>query len=179
MMSLLLGAFCASASAAPASPEAHWMKRYPARDYGAFWHLDLAVVDFAAGRRGAEAVLAKSSASAVVAEQNRVGSDKVKYMQWSYRLPRGEAVKVLEKLHTLGTVKRSTQNENLLPEVIAEVPEKLAKLKAERGAPALTRLPATSAAAAEILAHLEAVDKAWKDSADSVLLNISIEEEAK
>lgn len=157
------------------------MKRYPLRDYGAFWHLELAAKDFAQARRQVESVLAKSKAKLLVPPANQVGSDKVKYMQWSVAFSRADGAKALERLESLAAVKKEARQENPLPEVPAEAALKLEKLEAERAAAGsvLERLGSTRAAVDEIRAHLAAAVKAWKDSEDRVLLNLSLEEQPR
>ncbi|MBI3297550.1 MAG: hypothetical protein HYZ75_05270 [Elusimicrobia bacterium] len=164
------------ALAAP-PPGGFWMKRYPVRAYGAFWHLEVAAKDFAKAREKVEKVLAKRKGVSTVPASSQVGSEKVRYMQWSYVLSRDAAAKALEDLRKLGAVKRETQTENLLPGT-DDIPVKLQSLSAERAAAGAdaARYPAAFAAAAEIVAHLEEVERSWKDSQDKVLLNLALEE---
>ena len=181
MLRLVVLAAVAALAAETAPPGGFWMKRYPLRRYGAFWHLRLSTKDFSKARAAVEKALAKHKGVSTVSEESRVGSDKVRYLQWSYSFSRAQAPQAVEELEKLGTVLRAEQAENFQPELDGEVPVKLEGLAGERASAdaALARYPAIAAAVAEITAHLEAVTKAFKDSQDAVLLNLSLEEAPK
>ncbi|MBI5595607.1 MAG: hypothetical protein HY928_05895 [Elusimicrobia bacterium] len=165
---------------AQAVPGGFWMKRYPERRYGALWHLELTTRDFQKAKARVEKVLAKRGGVSTVPADSQVGSDKVRYLQWSYVFSRRDAEKAAADLKEAGTPRREGRQENLRGEADAEIASKHERLKAERAAAGtlFERLPATAAAVEEIRAHLEAVLRASEDSEDRVLFNLSLEQEA-
>ncbi|MBI2362806.1 MAG: hypothetical protein HYV15_05430 [Elusimicrobia bacterium] len=165
---------------AQAVPGGFWMKRYPERRYGALWHLELSAKDFAAARARIEDVLGRRRGASTVPAASQVGSDTVRYLQWSYVFSRKDAEKAAADLKKAGTPRREGRQENLQGAADAEIASKLERLKAERTAAGtlFERLPATAAAVEEIAEHLEAVLGAWEASEDKVLLNLSLEQEA-
>lgn len=186
-LAVLAAAPCAAETAQPgpaawtqAVPGGFWMKRYPERRYGAFWHLELSAPDFAKAKARLETVLLKRRGLSTVPASSQVGSDKVRYLQWSYAFSRKDAEKAAADLKKIGAVLRENRQENLQGDAEAEVSAKLERLKAERSAAGtlFERLPATAAAVAEISGHLESVLRSAEESGDRVLFNISLEQEA-
>ncbi|HBL19164.1 MAG: hypothetical protein A2X36_08840 [Elusimicrobia bacterium GWA2_69_24] len=154
-----------------------WMRLYPMRQYGAYWHLQLSVPAkrYAKVRAQALKTLEKAGARHTVPVDNSISDDKTHYQQFSVELGRVQAAKALEALRKSGRVGRLAQDDNRLSGVEAEVPAKLAKLRSERER--LAGAPASAEAVGEILAHLSAVQAAYDASRDRVLLNIVIEGE--
>lgn len=178
---LVLGAclFASGAGAQAPSPTTapFWTKRHQSRGYAAFHSLALTVKDVPKARAEAEKALAASGGLSTVAAENRVGSDKVGYAQWSYAVPAAALEPLLKKLRKLGAATRDARQDNVLPEGTDEARLKRDRLAAERAAakPLLDRFPATAAAAQEVLEHLDAVLKETEASKDRVLLNLSID----
>lgn len=154
-----------------------WMRLYPLRQYGAFWHLQLSVPvkKYAKVRAQALKILEDAGARHTIPVENAVSDEKRRYQQFSVELGRVQAGKALEALRRLGKVGRLAQDENRFSGVEAEVPVKLAKLRPERER--LSGAPASAEAVGEVRAHLEAVQAAYDSSRDRVLLNIVIEGE--
>lgn len=159
-------------------PAKYWLKRYPLRRYGAFWHLSLEVKDFDRAVGKTLKIMRKYKGKSPLPLDNMAGSDKGKYQQLSFRLSRKKGRKALAKLRKLGRVKHENQRENLAPEISGEVGSKLNRLREERraGAPSLERLSSVAAAIDELIAHLEGVDVAYRASEDLILLNMVIQE---
>lgn len=159
----------------------YWLKRYPLRDYGAFWHLDLGVQDVKKAREKALKLLAKRGAAPAVPVENMASSDKFGYQQLSYVVPRKEGESVLEGLKKLGQVKRLERKESQEPDQSAEVETKLSRLKTEQeaGGEILKRLSAVNAVIEELTAHLAKADEGYKKSGGRILLNITMEEQSK
>lgn len=176
---VLATAVAVAAAAVP--PGGFWMKTYPLRSYSAIWTFQLSTKDFAKTRGAVEKVLIKRHGVSTVPPESQVGSEKVRYLQWSCSFSRAQASKALEDLKKLGTVVRATEMENFQPEHDGEIPVKRESLAGERAAASavLQRFPAIAAAVAEINAHLDDVEKAWQESQDKVLLNLSLEESLK
>ncbi|MFA5140171.1 MAG: hypothetical protein WC728_13145 [Elusimicrobiota bacterium] len=160
---------------------AYWLKRYPLRDYGAFWHLELTVRDGKKAREKALKLLSKRGSAPVVPVENMASSDKFVYQQLSYAVPRKEGEKVVEGLKKLGQVKRFSRKDALEPDAASEVQTKLSRLRFEKeaGGEILKRLTVVNAVIEELCSHLEKVDDAYKKSSERILLNISMEEQPK
>ena len=178
--------FCISAAFAadmqiysPVPPAGYWMRMYPLRDYGAYWHLALDVHDVAKARAKALELLNKYKGESPIPLENMpTSTERTRYAQLSFRIDRKNGEKAWSKLLKLGSAKRRMQNENVVPEVRDEVPEKLRRLKADREAAgeAWAKIPALAGAYEEMARHLEAVQSAYINSGDRVLLNIVLEE---
>jgi hypothetical protein len=176
LLLLLAGSLCLGQDA-----PVYWLKRYPLRDYGAFWHLELTVRDVKRARGKALKLLSKRGSAPVVPVENMASSDTFGYQQLSYVVPRKEGDKVLEGLKKLGEVKRFSQKENLNPEEFPEAQNRLSRLRAEQasGGEILKRLTAVNAVVEELAAHLEKACDSYRKADARILLNISMEEQAK
>lgn len=166
---------CAAAAAAADAP--FWMRRHEARRYAAHHSLALTVKNTAKGRAAVEKALADSGGVSLVAPENRVGSDKVGYAQWSYALTLAQAEKALKRLRKLGAVTRDERRAEPAPADLEEARLKRERLAAERetAKPYLDRFPSTAAAAQEALDHLTRVVAEDDAAADRLLLNVSLE----
>lgn len=166
---------CAAASAAADAP--FWMRRHEARRYAAHHTLALSVKDTAKGRAAVEKALSESGGTPLVAPENRVGSNKAGYAQWSYALTLAQADKALKRLRKLGTVSRDERRADPPPPDLEEARLKRERLAAEREAakPFLDRFPSTAAAAREALDHLTQVVAEDEAASDRILLNVSLE----
>lgn len=171
---LAVGAL-AQAPIAPTPAAEYWLRLYPTPAYGEIWRLTIEVADFEKGLEKAIAVLDKRGES-VLPLENMAGSGKAGFQQLSYRLAADAAPKAFAALQKLGEVQELQKNPGVIPAVREEVRDKLAKLKADRdsNAAALAGMPAVGAAVAEIIAHLETVDKANAEAEGRVLLNLQI-----
>lgn len=156
-----------------------WMRLYPMRQYGAFWHLQLSVPakKYVKARARALELLERAGAVFTIPAESAISDDKRQYQQFSVELGRVQAGKVLEALRKLGKVGRLAVDDNRLPAVESEVSAKLAKLRPEREL--LSGAPASAEAVGEIRTHLEAVQAAYEDSRDRVLWNIVLEGESR
>lgn len=113
------GAHAQGPEAVPAAP--------PAPRYAAIHSLALKVKDLPKARAGVEKALAEAGASDTVAPENRVGSDKVGYAQWSYAVPAKALKALLKRLRRLGKVTRDL-NQPELPVEGAPPPAQLVLL---------------------------------------------------
>ncbi|MBI4346513.1 MAG: hypothetical protein HY553_06640 [Elusimicrobia bacterium] len=150
----------------------YWLRVYPKPEVGEIWRLSITVKDFQRGLDRAVELLNKRGQS-VLPLQNMAGSEKGGFQQLSYRLPADAAPKVLAALQKLGEVEDVQKRPAVQPGVREEVQEKLAKLRGERER--LGELPATRSAVAEIVAHLESVEKAEDAAKARVLLNLQLQ----
>ncbi|MEE8424710.1 MAG: hypothetical protein V3S11_02715 [Elusimicrobiota bacterium] len=158
-------------------PAKFWLKRYPLPTYGAHWRLELLVEDFGKAREKALKILKRYGAKPAIPVENSPSSEKHRYQQFSFRLPRRGAERVLKKLKRLGTTRVLRQTPDLHAETPEEVGLKLTRLKAERkaGGVILGRVTSIAAAADELIEHLEAVEAAGKAARERILFNIVIE----
>lgn len=158
-------------------PAKFWMKRYPLPSYGAYWRLELLVEDFDKACGKALKILKRYGGKPAIPVENSPSSKKHRYQQFSFKLPRRGAERVLKKLRRLGTTRVLRQIPDLYAETPEEVGIKLVRLKAERkaGGVILGRVTAIAAAADEIIEHLEAVEAAGKAARERILFNIVIE----
>lgn len=99
-----LFAFGAGAQAPEVPPQGH--------AYKAIHSLALTVKDLPAARAKVEAALKASGASDTLAPENKVGSDKVGYAQWSWAVPAKSLEKLLKRLRRLGKVTRDVRQAN-------------------------------------------------------------------
>lgn len=172
------GLAVASSAQAPSTPTPvaeYWLRVYPMPAYGEIWRLTLSVADFKKALPKAIEILNKRGDS-VLPLENMAGSEKGGFQQLSYRFPAEAAPKALAALQKLGDVEELQKNPGVSPAVQGEVREKLAKLKSERdaNAKALANIPTIGAAVAEIISHLETVERANTDAAGRVLLNVQL-----
>lgn len=96
-----------SAQVPPATPVV------PASRYAAIHSLALKVKNLPKARVKVEKALAHAGASSTVAPENRVGSDKVGYAQWSYAVPAKALKTLLRRLRRLGKVTRDVSHPTL------------------------------------------------------------------
>lgn len=106
---LVLGTCLIAIQAGAQAPE------MPSRghSYKAIHSLALAVKNLPAARKKIEAALKDAGASDTVGPENKVGSDKVGYGQWSYSVPAKALEKLLKRLRRLGQVKRDVREANI------------------------------------------------------------------
>lgn len=158
---------------------ASWLKTYPVREYGAFWHYDLEVRNLPKNKDKILDILRKSGGELTQPLENFPSTKDGKYQQLSYKIARNDVEKAFKELKKLTTIKRSTQKDDNSA-YIEEATEKLIKLRADSdaGKDELKRLPAISELAGELQAHLEKVVGAFDSSKDRVLLNLVLEEKA-
>lgn len=192
MQAVLLAVFLAAPAAADGTasavdlsrrppPAKFWLKRYPLPSYGAYWRLELLVEDFSKARKSVLKIFKRYGGEPAIPIENSASSEKHRYQQFSFRLPRRGAERVLKKLKRLGAARLLRQ----VPDPHAETPEevglKLARLKAERKASGviLGRVTSIAAMADELIEHLEAVEAAGKTARGRILFNIVIESPAR
>lgn len=96
-----------------------------AHPYKAIHSLALAVRDVPAAKTKVEAALKDAGAENTVAPENKVGSDKVGYAQWSYAVPVKTLEKLLKRLRRLGKVKRDVREANIPIEGTPSSPDKV------------------------------------------------------
>lgn len=157
------------------------MRVYPIAAYGEIWRVGIQVKDFKAALPKALAALEKAGAIPAQPVEHMAGSETLGFQQLSYVVPAASAAKALGALQKLGELEELQKNPGIHPGILEEVPQKLAKLKAEAGAKSekLAGLPAVQSAVAEILAHLEAVDEATRAASSRFLLNIQLKQAPK
>ncbi len=188
LLAVFLAAPAAADGMAPAvelplrpPPAKFWLKRYPLPSYGAHWRLELIVEDFAKARGKALKILRRYGGEPAIPIENSASSEKHGYQQFSFRLPRRGAERVLKKLKRLGATRVLRQTSDPHAETPEEVGLKLARLKAERkaGGVILGRVASIAAMADELIEHLEAVEAAGKTARGRILFNIVIESPAQ
>lgn len=175
--------FCVSSEiqAATAPPAEFWLKRYPIRSFGAHWHLDLKVRNFKKARKKLIRMFKKAGAKSRLPLEGTSESPDFKYQQFSFKISRAKAKKVLKKLRRLGVVDRVVQKESPLADPTDEIDVKLERLRVEReaGGVILERLRAVKALTDELISHLAASRESFKKSHGAILFNIVLEEKKK
>lgn len=96
-----------------------------AHPYKAIHSLALTVKDVPAARKKVEAALKDAGGSDTLGPENKVGSDKVGYAQWSYVVPAKTLEKLLKRLRRLGKVKRDVRAANIPLEGTPSEPDKV------------------------------------------------------
>ena len=84
-----------------------------AHPYKAIHSLALTVKDVPAARKKVEAALKDAGAEDTLPPENKVGSDKVGYAQWSATVPVKALEKLLKRLRRLGKVTRDVREANI------------------------------------------------------------------
>jgi hypothetical protein len=153
-----------------------WLRDYPVREFGMFWHLDLEVKNGAKTRKKILALMKKHKGYAQQPVENLPVAGNFSYQQFSFRIESKGAQAVLDSLKKLGKVKKLSQKENPVPIMTDEVQARLRSFveERERGRAALAQLPSVESAVDELLAHIQTAFISFHDSADRVLFNIVV-----
>src|SRR6185436_11718074 len=103
------------------------------------------------------------------------------YQQLSFKFSKRAAERAVRRLKKFGSLDNQPATPTSAADAAAgaEIEDKLKKLEADAAAnrDALAKMPAVSAAAAELIEHLSAAKKNRADAKDRVLVNFEISEE--
>ena len=181
-MRTALRLFAALFVLAPAAHAAAWLKQYPPEGYSEIWHVRLKVKDLDRVIPDIIKTLEKNGGESTIPLKNTVASKLHGYQQLSFRFPKRAAERAVRRLKKFGELDNqpATPTSAADAQAGAEIDDKLKKLEAETAAnrDALAKMPAVSAAAAELIEHLTAAKKNRADAKDRVLVNFEISEEA-
>jgi len=165
----------------PAAEHLKWLKFYPQRQYGAFWHFEFEIHDLAKKKEKILSILNKYGGEATIPPSNMAATKAGDYQQLSYRFQRKNGEKALTELRKIGTTKNSSQRDNYDTIGERDTRARLVRLKTEMSAEseALKRMPAVSELAAEMVETLQASASAYQGSENVILLNLILQEKAK
>ena len=169
------------AALSPAAEPPKWLKFYPQRQYGAFWHFEFEIQNLSKKKDEILSILINCGGEPTIPPSNMASSKTGDYQQLSYRFQRKDAEKALTKLNKIGKVKNSNQHDNYDTITERDTREKIVRLKTEMSAEsaALKRMPAVSQLAAEMVETLQTSASAYQRSENVILLNLVLQEKAK
>ena len=158
-----------------------WLKPYPQRQYGAFWHFEFEFQDLSNKKDKILSILSKYGGEATIPTSIMANTKAGDYQQISYRIQRKNAQKALSEFDKIGTMKSSSQKDNYDTVAERDAKDRLVRLKTELSAngAALKRMPALSELASEMTQTLQAAVLALGKSENVVLLDLILEEKEK
>ncbi len=180
MTIVLLAAFLASSAPSAATPAAragnYWFKTYSTAPFKEFWSAELSVTDFALSMPKVLTAIERAGGKLTQPLRNFASSSKDGFQQLSFALPRAGAKSLLKTLRRLGEMPDPVVRPASAPIPVDEVKAKIALLMKERSEhpEALAKVPATSAAAEEILEHLLMVDSVAGHAGAEVLFDLQV-----
>lgn len=178
VLSLLLCLRVAAAppSAVPTRGEPYWFKTYTASLYSEYWTGDLALKDFSRDLPKAFAAIEKAGGQPTQPLANFAASVKDKTQQLSFAIEDKAGQALLKSLRRLGDLPDPLARPVGAPVPVEEVKAKIAALMKERveRAAELARVPASAAAAEEILEHLLMVEDLSRRAQGRVLFNLQM-----
>lgn len=176
---LLSAAACrAAAPAAPRPGETYWFKTYSTAPYKETWTAELALKDFARDRTKAIAAVEKAGGKLTQPLSNFAFSKTDQTQQLSFAIPRSGARALLKSLRKLGTMADPAVRPVGAPIPLDEVKRKIDLLMKEKTdhAVELAKVPASAAAAEEILEHLLLVEEVATRTDAEVLFNLQVKQ---
>ncbi|MBI3507578.1 MAG: hypothetical protein HY059_22305 [Proteobacteria bacterium] len=167
--------------APPNTPVAkYWLRMYPLEPFESYWHVTLTVDSVQKATAAALEIMKKNGGEPTIPLALEVSSRKDPYQQLSYKVSAAKTGKIVKALQKLGAAESSSRVPVTAPSVFVEAKDKLLKLEAETGSniEALSKMPAVSALANELVEHLVNVVRVHDASKDRALLNIELKQAA-
>lgn len=161
-----------------ATPAPYWLRLYPPQPYSEYWHLKLRVADMEKASAAVQSALKRQGGKLAAPLSQMAYSREHKYQQMSFQVPARSAEKALRAIQGLGALEFLAKNPGFNGTLARERKEKLDGLQADMSAhrDELSRMPAVSALAGEMLAHLQQAETMQRQAADKVLFNVELQQ---